>query len=104
MPAWIFSLGRVIFEKANLRIPYSNILCMILGLLIPVSIGVLIRRRCPRLAEALIKLTRPFSLLLIIYIFTFGIYANVYVFYLITWNVSTSITLTHQRYIINHRL
>ncbi|CAG0916422.1 unnamed protein product [Notodromas monacha] len=90
MPAWIFSLGRVIFNRAKLIIPYKNIIYMIVALLVPVSIGVAIRKKCPGLADGLVKLTRPFSLLLIVYIFTFGIYANVYVFYLITLDVILS--------------
>ncbi|CAG0890603.1 unnamed protein product [Darwinula stevensoni] len=90
MPAWLFSLGRVIFEEGQLVIPYRNIGTLAIGLVIPVAIGIMIRRFWPRAAEWLLKILRPFSILIIIYILTFGIYANYYVFLLLSWRIVVS--------------
>ncbi|CAG0880971.1 unnamed protein product [Cyprideis torosa] len=87
LPAWIFSLGQIIFIKSRLVIPYPNIGYVLFLLIVPMSVGVLIKRYIPSLAKILIRLIRPFSAILLVYIFTFGIYANLYIFFLLTWQV-----------------
>lgn len=88
MPAWIFTLGRIILKKGDLYIPYEKIGIMIIILLVPITIGILIRCFLPRVAGWLVRLIKPFSAILLVYIFTFGIYANLYIIRLLTWEVS----------------
>ncbi|CAG0919431.1 unnamed protein product [Notodromas monacha] len=90
MPAWIFSLGRIILKKGDLYIPYEKIGLMIVILLALITIGILIRCIFPRLAGWLVRIIKPLSAILLVYIFTFGIYANLYIIRLLTWEVVTS--------------
>lgn len=90
MPAWIFSLGQVIFntdEDRPIIIPYYKICVYAFCLVIPLSIGLLISRYAPRLSKFLVRILKPMALFLILFIIIFGIWANLYIFRLMTWPV-----------------
>lgn len=87
MPFWIFTLGRTIFDKANLGVPYARITEMAFGLLIPLAIGLLIQRFMPRLTKVLVRVLKPVSLILILFIVIFAIITNLYIFKLFSWQV-----------------
>lgn len=86
IPLWMFTLGRLIFARAHehVKIPYGNIFLSLISILIPVAIGVLIQRKKPNWAKYVIKLIRPIAIIFIIFMFTLGVYANLYIFKLIT--------------------
>jgi len=88
MPLWIFTLGRNIFERGNLGIPYERIAGFAMGLLIPLIIGLLIQRFLPRVAKVLVRILKPVATLLILFIVIFAIVANLYLFQLFSWRVS----------------
>jgi sodium/bile acid cotransporter 3/5 len=44
MPLWLFTLGEVIFNEADIAIPYANICSYGLSLVGPLFIGVLIAK------------------------------------------------------------
>ncbi|GAU94752.1 hypothetical protein RvY_06473-2 [Ramazzottius varieornatus] len=85
MPFWLFTLGSTLFRDLKIRIPFANILSSLLALVIPLAIGVAIRRWKPTWADFARKLIRPFTILMMLFIFTFGIYANLYMFQVMTW-------------------
>ncbi|CAG0884570.1 unnamed protein product [Darwinula stevensoni] len=85
MPGWLFTLGSSIFKEGDLVIPYENIATLALGLIIPVSIGVGIRYKFPGCAHFMVRIIKPAFVLLIIYIVIFGIYTNLYILYLISF-------------------
>lgn len=87
MPFWIFTLGRTIFDRASLGVPYSRISSMAVGLLIPLGIGLLIQRFMPRTAKVLVRILKPVSLVLILFIVIFAIVTNLYIFQLFSWQV-----------------
>lgn len=87
MPMWIFTLGKTIFDRANLRIPYTNIISAAVGLIIPLTIGILIQKYMPRTARLLVRIIKPFSLFLILFIVIFAIITNLYLFSLFSWQV-----------------
>jgi len=90
MPAWIFSLGQVIFKSDEDRpiiIPYYKICIYAFCLVIPLSIGLLIARYAPRVSKFLVRILKPMALFLIMFIIIFGVYANLYIFRLMTWPV-----------------
>lgn len=87
MPLWIFTLGSTIFERANLGVPYQRISSMAAGLLIPLAIGLVIQRFMPRTAKVLVRILKPVSLVLILFIVIFAIVANLYIFQLFSWQV-----------------
>merc|ERR1711874_330160 len=90
MPAWLFSLGQVIFntdEDRPIIIPYYKICIYAFFLVIPLSIGLLIARYAPRLSKFLVRILKPMALFLILFILIFGVWANLYIFRLMTWPV-----------------
>lgn len=91
MPLWIFSLGKTIFDRANLGVPYARIASMAAGLLIPLAIGLLIQRFMPRTTRILVRIMKPLSLILIIFIVIFAIITNFYIFKLFSWQVRNAI-------------
>lgn len=88
MPMWIFALGRMIFERAKLGVPYNKIFTMAFGLLIPLAIGLLIQRYLPRVARILVRILKPVSMVLILFIIVFAIITNFYIFQLFSWQVN----------------
>jgi solute carrier family 10 (sodium/bile acid cotransporter), member 3/5 len=87
MPLWIFTLGKTIFDRANLGVPYARISSMAAGLLIPLAIGLLIQRFMPKTAKVLVRILKPLSLVLILFIVIFAIVTNLYIFQLFSWQV-----------------
>ena len=89
------SLGQVIFntEEVDIVIPYYKICIYAFCLVIPLSIGLLIARFAPRLSAFLVRILKPMSLFLILFIIIFGIWANLYIFRLMTWPVLITVSI-----------
>lgn len=87
-PLWIFTLGKVIFDSADMKVPYGQIASSVFSLIVPLAIGLLIQRYCPRLSRFLVRILKPCSTFLIIFIVIFAIVTNLYLFKLFTWEVS----------------
>ena len=90
MPLWILSLGRTIFDDAKLGIPYRNIANFAVALIVPLTIGIIIRRFSEKVANFLVKILKPFAVFLIVFIVVFAIYTNLYLFKLFTFEVRRS--------------
>lgn len=87
MPFWIFTLGKTIFDKANLGVPYMRIATFAIGLIVPLFIGLAIQRYLPRLAKILVRILKPFASCLIVFIVVFAIITNLYLFELFSWKI-----------------
>lgn len=88
MPFWIFTLGRYIFERGDLVVPYRQIGTFLIGLVIPLIIGYFIQKKLPRISRILVRIMKPFSVILILFIVIFAIVTNLYLFKLFSWKVS----------------
>jgi len=88
IPLWIIFLGPVIFRGTDFNIPYDQIALLVLAVVAPSIIGILIKRFTIKLSRILERLMTPYSVLLLLYIVTFGFYANRYVFTLIDAKVA----------------
>lgn len=85
IPAWIYSIGiNVIYKDIEISIPFVNIITSLVGLIVPVGIGILIQIKRPKWARFIEKLVRPITVIFVILVFTVGVYANLYVFELLT--------------------
>ncbi|XP_060080467.1 ileal sodium/bile acid cotransporter-like [Ylistrum balloti] len=85
IPLWLFTLGiHVIYRTESVTIPFANIVISLIGLIIPVGIGIVIKKKLPKVAKFLLKLLRLVAVLFCILVFTIGIYANLYIFRLMT--------------------
>lgn len=87
-PFWVFTLGKNIFDRGDMAVPYSQIASSVFGLIIPLAIGLLIQRYCPRVTRFLVRILKACSSLLIVFIVVFAIVTNLYLFKLFTWEVS----------------
>merc|ERR1711953_1063269 len=87
LPLWLFTLGATIFDEADIAIPYRKVCTYAFFLVIPLSIGLAISRWAPKLSKFLVKILKPMALCLILFIIFFGVYANLYIFQMMTWQV-----------------
>ena len=90
MPAWIFSLGQHLIlddDETQIVIPYYKIVIYAFFLVVPLGIGLLTARYLPRVSAFLVRILKPISLFLILFILIFGIWANLYIFRLMNWQV-----------------
>lgn len=88
MPFWIFTLGRYIFEQAQVIVPYRQIGTFVIGPVIPLVIGFIIQKRLPKVSKTLIRIMKPISIILILFIVIFAVTTNLYLFKLFSWKVS----------------
>lgn len=84
---WLFTLGRVVYSDAKVKIPFENIFFSLLGIIIPVFIGIFLQRKFPKVANWCIQAVKYIMIVFILFILTVGVYANVYIFSLITGEV-----------------
>ncbi|CAH1980132.1 unnamed protein product [Acanthoscelides obtectus] len=87
MPLWIFTLGKSIFDSADLRVPYKEISTYVIALIVPLAIGYLIQRYLKRLATFMTRIIKGFSACLILFIIIFAIVTNLYLFQLFSWKI-----------------
>ncbi|XP_048486554.1 solute carrier family 10 member 6 [Plutella xylostella] len=87
MPAWLFSLGQVVFRNANIVVPYTRIATFVIGLIVPLSIGLAMQKYTPRLAAFMVRILKGFSTTLLLFIIVFAIVTNLYIFELFTWEI-----------------
>lgn len=93
MPLWIFTLGKEIFDRVDLAVPYTQILTYVIALIIPLAIGYLMQRYTKRVAQFMTRILKGFSTLLIAFIIIFAIITNLYLFELFSWQVKTYVII-----------
>lgn len=93
IPFWIIFLGKYIFSMAELPVPYKHIGYSIVALIIPLCIGYCIQRYLPRISRVMIRVLKPLSSCLIIFIIVFATVTNLYLFKIFSWKVSISFVL-----------
>lgn len=90
VPAWVYCLGRGLVQDTDLVVPYSKILTLLVSLIVPCGIGILIRRKLPKVANILTRLLKPWSVILFVFILSFGVYCNLHLWGYIKWNLVLS--------------
>jgi len=88
MPLWVFLLGEVIIADTQIVIPYFKIITYGVMLVVPLLIGVSIRKCLPKVADFMVKLMKPLSLFLIIFILVCGIWSQFFMIKLIDWKIA----------------
>ncbi|KAJ8920283.1 hypothetical protein NQ315_011944 [Exocentrus adspersus] len=87
MPLWIFTLGKLIFDKGKLEVPYLQITMYVMALIVPLTIGFLIRKYFKRFAKFMESILKGFSVCLILFIIVFATATNLYLFKLFSWKI-----------------
>lgn len=90
MPCWLFTLGRYITAGSPIAFPFTNILISLVTLIVPCAAGIILKHFKPNVEEKAKKIIKPISLLLIAVLISFGTYANLYIFSLMTWKTILS--------------
>lgn len=88
IPFWVVFLGNRIFSMGEIPIPYSRIATSIVALIIPLCIGYCIQYFLPRLCKVMVRVLKPLSSCLIIFIIVFATITNLYLFKIFSWEVS----------------
>ncbi|KAJ1368353.1 hypothetical protein KIN20_029471 [Parelaphostrongylus tenuis] len=88
MPFWISMFGVEFLQgfssKSNLRVPYGKIVRSLFSLVIPLLIGVAIKKLKPEWAAKSRKIMRPFIIFVLIFVVVFGVISNWYMFRMMT--------------------
>lgn len=90
MPLWIFSLGKLIFDRGDIPVPYRKLSTYLIALIVPLGTGLLIQRYFPRLTNILVRILKPMASLLIAFIVVFAILTNLYLFEIFSWEIMTA--------------
>nr|KAG5693089.1 hypothetical protein BaRGS_014039 [Batillaria attramentaria] len=81
IPLWLFTLGAMFQDdKISLTVPFARIFMTLAILIVPLFVGILIKHKLPKVAKIIQKFLKPLTLVAILFLVTFGIYANLYVF------------------------
>ena len=88
MPLWVFLLGEVIIADTQIVIPYFKIVTYGVMLVVPLLIGVSVRRCLPKVADFMVKIMKPLALFLILFILVCGVWSQFFMIKLITWNIA----------------
>lgn len=90
MPFWLFTLGRTLFTKGNIRIPYLNLFSSLITLTFPMVIGIAIRHYRPDWAKVSHKIIKPFTVVVVVFgIIGSSILYN-HIFIMFTWPIVIS--------------
>ena len=87
VPLWFATLGHLLYEDTTIKIPFQNILYSLAGLVTAIGIGQLVKRYRPVWAQRMVKVSKGIMVLSLIFVLTVGIYANLYIFKLMTVEV-----------------
>ena len=87
MPLWVFLLGEVIIADTHIVIPYFKITTYGVMLVVPLLIGVGVRKCLPKAADFMVKIMRPLAFFLIVFILVCGIWSQFFMIQLIDWKV-----------------
>ena len=79
----MYTLGKVLYDKEKLVIPFPNIFATLFGNIIPIIIGIIIQKKCPRLSNLWIKVVPYIMVVFLIFCLSVGTYAYWYMFLLV---------------------
>ncbi|XP_046383273.1 probable sodium/metabolite cotransporter BASS6, chloroplastic isoform X2 [Ischnura elegans] len=91
MPFWLFTLGAMIFNSADLSVPYNKIATFAVALVVPLALGFAMQRKWPKGANFMVKhVLKPLCGFLLVFIVIFAIATNLYIFHLFSWKIILS--------------
>ena len=83
MPLWTYTIGQEFFPGYEISIPYIDLVTMLAVMLPPLAVGMLIRRKFPNSIDHVQNILTPIIILVAVGFLSTGIYASLYVFYLL---------------------
>jgi hypothetical protein len=85
----MFVLGQEIVMSNNVKvtIPYADLVFTLIGMTIPLAIGLLIQKHKPDWAEISIKFIRPITIIFFILTLGGGLNVNLHLLKVLNWNI-----------------
>ncbi|XP_045195030.2 ileal sodium/bile acid cotransporter-like [Mercenaria mercenaria] len=80
LPLWLYTLGSVFLEANNLNIPYTDIVVTLSIILIPLSVGLFIRIKFPKVTGMIEKGMAVVLTILALILITTGVISSLYLF------------------------
>lgn len=87
MPLSIFTMGRTIFSALNLNVPHFHVIAHAVALVIPLTIGFLLRKFAPGFALSISSILKRFVTPLCLFIVAFTVITNRHFLEQYTWQV-----------------
>ncbi|KAI0214456.1 hypothetical protein LSAT2_000451, partial [Lamellibrachia satsuma] len=85
LPLWLLTLGQTLLdEDTGVVIPFSRIASSLFTVIVPLAIGIFIRRFKPSVADVICKILRPFFFFVVIVFLPIGLYMNIAVIRMFT--------------------
>lgn len=84
---WLFTLGRIVYSEARVKIPYQNIFLSLVGIIVPVVVGLVLQKKFPKVASFFIRAVKYIVIVFILFVLTVGVYANLFIFFLMSGEV-----------------
>jgi len=85
MPLWLYTLGPLFStDERDIVIPFGNLIMSLFMLILPLLFGMWIRWKWPKAGKIMEKVIIPFTVCTILFIFTAGVYINLFIFQLMT--------------------
>uniref|UniRef100_A0A8R1DX28 Uncharacterized protein n=1 Tax=Caenorhabditis japonica TaxID=281687 RepID=A0A8R1DX28_CAEJA len=88
MPSWLYFLGHPFLQgfssNAVIKVPYAKIASSLISLILPLLIGIAIKKWRPTWAAQARRLMRPFVIFVMIFVVIFGSLTNLYMFRMLT--------------------
>jgi predicted Na+-dependent transporter len=83
MPAWLYTLGSIFTNAANIKIPFSRLIINLFITIGPCLFGLTLSHFFPKIKKFVLKIAKPFTLLTVLSFLVFTIYVRFYVFTLV---------------------
>lgn len=80
-PFWIWVLGRDHIDFHSIEFPWWNMLLSFITLFLPAFFGIFLRRYRPVLAHRIGRFLNPIAIGYLVFLLTFGVYINMFIFY-----------------------
>eukprot|EP00092_Neocalanus_flemingeri_P033011 GFUD01035903.1.p1 GENE.GFUD01035903.1~~GFUD01035903.1.p1 ORF type:complete len:442 (-),score=58.38 GFUD01035903.1:58-1383(-) len=83
---WVWLFGKYVLSSDRpIELPYLELFIGLVSLVVPVFIGLLITYKRPEFSAKLVKLSRPFFMVLMFIVTTLGTYTNRFFFSVVSW-------------------
>lgn len=83
MPLWVYTLGNVLADEANIHIPFYGLIGNLFITIVPCIVGLLLNVFIPKMKPKVVKIAKPLAILNIISIVAFMLYVKAYIFKII---------------------
>lgn len=84
-PFWVWLLGKDYIDFGKAKFPWWNMFLSVTTLFLPAMTGLILRRYRPVLAHRIARYLNPIAVGYLVFILTFGVYINMYIFYIIDY-------------------